>query len=134
MSGDEQARAGPKAIGGRMGREDAPGVMRSDEPLHPAASRQEVSGARTPPLEELHQFVVARLDERVDAADESGDDLDHAFALTSRRLVTRLGQDITERPWAHRELARFLRRSALRYRRHPDFEPDWMGDAKPDGR
>lgn len=24
--------------------------------------------------------------------------------------------------------------SALRYRRHPDFEPDWMGDAKPDGR
>lgn len=76
-------------------------------------------------LWELYEFVVRRLDERIRLAEEAGDKAAHDFALGSRRIMVRIGQDLTERPWGHPEMSRFLLRAASRYRRHPEFQQRW---------
>ncbi len=76
-------------------------------------------------LQELHAFVLARLEERIRIAEGAEDTPGVAFALASREFLLLLGHDILTRPWAHAELERFLLRSARRYRRHPDFHTRW---------
>lgn len=76
-------------------------------------------------LHGLHDFVLSRLDDRLQLAEESEDQLEHAFALTTRTFVRHLGHDIDHRPWAHTEIASFLLRTARRYRRHPDYNHAW---------
>lgn len=84
-------------------------------------------------LRELYRFVLGRLDDRVQLAEEAADALGGAFALISRQIVVELGRDITSRPWAHHELENFFLRSARRYRRHPDFKPGWDRGFLPPG-
>lgn len=86
-------------------------------------------GERGEALRALHDFVLARLEDRVRLAEEAGDSLDRSFALASREFLLALGHDISARPWTHDELERFLLRSARRYRRHPDFHENWAGSA-----
>lgn len=77
-------------------------------------------------VRDLYAFVLQQLDRRIRLAWELGDELEHAFAQGSRRVVEGLEQHLADGVSAPAEVRRFLARAAHPRRHHPDFRFEWM--------
>lgn len=73
----------------------------------------------------LFLFVRDRLAERVGIALEAGDALTQRFTTWEMDWVDRGWGDAATHPHGLEEMERYLRRSARRYRRHPQFDLAW---------
>lgn len=73
----------------------------------------------------LFLFVTHRLRERADTAAEEHDQLNHRFAMWEVEWVERAWHDLALNPAGRHEVEQYLRRTACRYRRHPDFQVTW---------
>ncbi|MFC6288198.1 hypothetical protein ACFP3Q_14070 [Nocardioides sp. GCM10027113] len=76
-------------------------------------------------LQELSEFVTARVADDVRRAEEAGDKAALSWYEGTRVVVDQVRRDVEERPFARDEVGRYLMRSARLYRDHPDFRLWW---------